>query len=64
MSMINQLTISTHVLRQLVQQGLLDTSSPLKVMTAQGVYDQITVGQLLEQNTQLIIDELSPPLVH
>lgn len=59
---ITQLTLSTHLIRQLVQQGLLDPHQTIKLMSPNGIFQQTTIGQLLNQNTEIILDQIATPL--
>lgn len=65
-SLINQLTLSTDLLLQLVRAHLLYPDQTFRLMSAQGVWQEISLTELIARNTQLILSHLdahTPPVV-
>lgn len=58
-SMLNQLTISTDLIRSLLEAGVLFPEQKLRLMSASGLWEIIKVKDLMAANTQLIMNDLN-----
>lgn len=58
-SMINQLTLSTDLIRSMLEAGALFPEQQLRLMSASGVWQIIKVKDLMATNTKLVVDALN-----
>jgi hypothetical protein len=58
-SLLNQLTLSTDLIRSMLEAGALFPEQQLRLMSASGVWQIIKVKDLMATNTQLVVDALN-----
>lgn len=58
-ALVNQLTLSTDLIRSLLEAGALFPEQQLRLMSADGIWQIIKVKDLMATNTQLVVDELN-----
>lgn len=59
MSAIQQLTLSTDLIRSLIEAGALFPQQKIRLMSNDGKWQIITIHELMTHNIQLIHDALS-----
>lgn len=66
MPAIQQLTLTTDLIRSLIEAGILSPHQQLRLMSANGTWQLIHIKDLMHTNTQLILSHLnaSPPVLH
>lgn len=58
-NLLDQLTLSTDLIRSLLEAGALFPEQQLRLMSAEGIWQIIKVKDLLAKNTQLVVDALN-----
>ena len=57
-TLVDQLTLSTDLLLQLVRAHLLYPDQTFRLMSAQGIWVEASLAELIAHNTQLILAHL------
>ena len=59
MSAIQQLTLSTDLIRSLIEAGALFPQQKVRLMSASGTWQIVTINELMSSNIQLISETLN-----